>query len=553
VEVLVNRRDFFKYGAALGTVLTPACRLADAQPQTSAPAAGSAQVNGRDLALINAKIITLDARQPRAEAALIRGGRIALVGSTNDVRAAAAGARVFDAGGRTVVPGFVDAHCHMEVATSAASYMVSVHTPPLRTLTEITDALKKKAATTPRGEWVIARGSFNIQNNVPEKRLLTRQDLDAVSQDHPIIVFSGRHVAMLNTRALKDFHMWEPKAKLEAGTIVHRDESGVPTGLATEVYYHLPAYSVDQIKAAIKQHVGPMFVSKGTTTIYSIPFSANDIRADLELQQSGELPLRIRMYYHVPHTITFDGLMGSGLIPGTGSDMWRFGGMKLFIDGLGGDGRGNRLADLKWTQEELNHMVAGATSAGIQVIMHVITEEARRMGVAAVADARSRSTRPVLHRLEHGADDGPIEEIRRMRDLGIRASITPNRGRAGARGPRYRTLVSENFHPVAITDTTGTTPGSSDVMFKIACIATPTEEGGGAPTNETLPFEEALRLFTLSNARIGYEDADKGSIEAGKLGDLAVLSRDPLAGSPAQLFETKVDATILGGAVVFER
>jgi hypothetical protein len=77
VEVLVNRRDFFKYGA-LGTVLTPACHLADAQPQTSAPATGSARSNGRELALINAKIITLDARQPRAEAALIGGGRIAL-------------------------------------------------------------------------------------------------------------------------------------------------------------------------------------------------------------------------------------------------------------------------------------------------------------------------------------------------------------------------------------------------------------------------------------------------------------------------------------------
>ena len=175
------------------------------------------------------------------------------------------------------------------------------------------------------------------------------------------------------------------------------------------------------------------------------------------------------------------------------------------------------------------------------------------MAVAAVAHARSRHTRPVLHRLEHGADDGPIEEIRRMRDLGIRVSITPNRGRAGGRGPRYRTFVNESFYPVVITDTTGTTPGSSDVMFKIACIATPSEEGGGAPKNETLPFEDALRLFTLSNARIGYEDADKGSIEVGKLGDFAVLSRDPLAGSPVQLFETKVDATILGGAVVFER
>jgi predicted amidohydrolase YtcJ len=547
----VNRREFLSYGAAVGGAPTLAAGALFAQggPPPAMPAAAAAG----DLALINAKVVTLDPRRPRAEAVLVKSGRIALVGTNADVKAAAGRARVLDAGGRTAVPGFVDAHCHMEVATSALSYMVSVHTPPHRSLTEIMAALKKKAAATPKGEWVIARGSFNLENGVTEKRLLNRQDLDSVSTDHPVIVFAGRHVAMLNTRALKDIHVWDADTMLEAGTIVHRDGDGVPTGLATEVYYHLPAYSVEQIKAAIKEHVGSMFVANGTTTIYSIPFSANDVRANLELQRAGELPLRIRNYYHVPHTITFDGLMGSGLISGVGNDMWRFGGMKLFIDGLGGDGLGNRLPDLKWSQGELNHMVSRATEAGMQVIMHVITEEAVEMAVAAVAHARARHSRPVLHRLEHGADDGPVERIRRMRDLGIRVSITPNRSRGGNRGKRYRTLVGEKFPPVVITDTTGTTPGSSDVLFKIACITTPADEGGGAPKDETLPFEDALRLFTLGNAQVGYEDADKGSIEAGKLGDFLLLSRDPLAGAPAQLFETKVDATVLGGTVVFER
>jgi predicted amidohydrolase YtcJ len=549
----VKRRDFFRYGAAFGAVQAAGAELAFAEAGAGQSAALEPAVGRGDLALVNARVITLDARQPRAEAVLVRNGRIALVGSTADVRAAAGPARVLDAGGRTAVPGFVDAHCHMEVATSAASYMVSVHTPPYRSLSEIMDALGKKAAATPKGEWVVARGSFNLENGVSEKRLLTRQDLDTVTTDHPVIVFSGRHVAMLNTLALKTFHVWDADTMLEAGTIVHRDGSGVPTGLATEVYYHLPAYSVEQIKTAIKAHVGSMFVSKGTTSIYSIPFSANDVRANLELQRAGELPLRVRNYYHVPHTITFDGLMGSGLVSGVGNDMWRFGGMKLFIDGLGGDGLGKRLPDLKWTQEELNHMVSRATEVGMQVIMHVITDEAVEMGVAAVAHARARHTRPVLHRLEHGADDGPLDRIRRMRDLGIRVSITPNRGRPGAGGKRYRTLVGEKFPPVVITDTTGTTPGSSDVMVKIACIATSVDDRGGAGKGEALSFEDALRLFTIENSRVGYEDADKGSIETGKLGDVVLLSRDPLSGTPAQLFDTKVDATVLGGTVVFER
>lgn len=550
----MNRRRFFRQGAVLGAALALPT-IEGARAQVAAPASPAASsVDAQDLAVVNANIVTLDSRRPRAQAALVRKGRIAQVGSSQDVRAAAGGATtIFDAQGRTVVPGFVDAHCHMEVAAGAASYMLAVHTPPYTSLTGIIDALRKQAANTPKGEWVIARGSFNIQNNVAEKRLLTRQDLDRVSGEHPVIVFSGRHVAMLNTVALKAMQVWDSGAKTEPGTIVHRDASGTPTGLATEVYYNLPAYSVDQVKAAIKANVGEMFVSKGTTTIYSIPFSANDIRANLELQGEGHLPLRIRTYYHVPHTITLEGLLGSGLISGTGSDMWRFGGMKVFVDGLGGDGLGKRFADLKWTQEELNHLVSSATASGIQVIMHVITEDAVRMAVTAVEHTRQRDKRPLMHRLEHGADDGPIEDIRRMRDLGIRASITPNRGRQGRSGPRYRTLVRENFHPVGITDTTGTTPGSSDVLFKIACVATPIEEGGGAPADETLPVEDAFRMFTLWNARVGYEDVDKGSIEIGKLGDFAVLSRDPMGGRPAQLFETKVDTTILGGKVVFTR
>jgi predicted amidohydrolase YtcJ len=109
------------------------------------------------------------------------------------------------------------------------------------------------------------------------------------------------------------------------------------------------------------------------------------------------------------------------------------------------------------------------------------------------------------------------------------------------------------MYPVGITDTTGTTPGSSDVWFKIACVAATAEEGGGAPVGEALGFEDALRMFTLWNAQIGYEDRDKGSIAAGKLGDFAIVSGDPTAARPKDLFGMKVDVTVLGGTAVYQR
>jgi predicted amidohydrolase YtcJ len=177
------------------------------------------------------------------------------------------------------------------------------------------------------------------------------------------------------------------------------------------------------------------------------------------------------------------------------------------------------------------------------------------MATAAIEETRRRNpaTPYLVHRIEHGADRGGIDAVRHLRDLGIRISITPGRLRPGATRPRYRTLVRENIDPVLITDTTGTTPNSSDVLFKIACTVVSVDEGGGAPRGEELGFEEALRLFTIGNARCGYEDRDKGSIAVGKLGDFAVLSGDPKSTAPKDLFSLKVDATVLGGDVVFRR
>jgi hypothetical protein len=551
----VNRREFLKNGTAIAALLGG--RATGLRADGSRPLQAGAPIPGRgNLAIVNARMLTVDVSRPTAQAVLVRNGRIAHVGTTDEVRARAADAEVFDVQGRTVVPGFIDAHTHIEVALSHEMYAADVHAPPLKSIREIQNVLAAKAAATPSGQWVIGRAGFNLEDSLPEKRLPNRQDLDEVSQDHPVIIFSGRHISMLNTRALKEMGMWDAaSAKPPTGTTIHRDASGVPTGLATEVFYFLPDFSVEQMKTALRGHAKALCTEKGITTIYAIPFSANDIRAEQALQREGQLPLRIRMYYHVPHMTSLEGLLGMGYLSGSGDDMFRFGGMKLFVDGTGGDALGHRYDDLKWTQDELNHMLSSADAAGIQTIMHVVTDGGLRMATTAVEETRRRNpANPFLvHRIEHGADRGGIDAVRHLRDLGIRISITPGRLRPGATRPRYRTLVRENIDPVLITDTTGTTPGSSDVLFKIACAAVSVEDGGGAPKGEELGFEEALRLFTIGNARCGYEDRDKGSIAVGKLGDFAVVSGDPTTMAPKDLFNLKVDATVLGGDVVFRR
>jgi hypothetical protein len=509
-----------------------------------------------DLALVNARIITMDGRRPEAQAALVRGGRIARVGTTSEVKAEAEDARVFDAGGRVVVPGFVDAHTHFELTCLGSSFQAACHTPPYTSLREIAKVLASKASDTPKGQWVVGRGSFGMKEKVEEATLPTRHDLDAVTTDHPLILFSGLHVAMLNTRGLEELGLWNREPP--RGVRLLREASGKPSGIATEVWDLLPGYPRAEVREAVRAHAKAIFVSKGTTSLSTIPFSADDVRADQELQAAGELPLRIRVYYHVPRVISLDSLLATGLLPGAGNDMFRYGGIKIFVNGTTSDGLGNAIDDFKWTQEELNEFVSRAHAGGIQLLMHSLSREATLMAASAAEEALRRYPGPHRHRIEHAGDRlDALEDMKRLKTAGIGVVVTPHFARrpgTASRVPRFRTMVAEGLDPIAVTDTTGTVPEASGPLFNIACAMTLKNDGGAAPNaEEALSFEEALRMHTLSAARWGFEETDKGSIQVGKLGDFAVLSADPRGRPGKEVFGIEVDAAILGGKVVYQR
>jgi predicted amidohydrolase YtcJ len=391
---------------------------------------------------------------------------------------------------------------------------------------------------------------------VEERALPTRHDLDAVTTDHPLVLFSGLHVAMMNTRGLEELGLWDRDPP--RGVRVLREPSGQPSGVATEVWDLLPGYPLADVREAVREHAKEIFISKGTTSLSTIPFSADDVRADQELQAEGDLPLRLRVYYHVPRVISLESLLATGFLPGVGDDMFRYGGIKIFVNGTTSDGLGNAIEDFKWTGEELNDFVSRAHAGGIQLLMHSLSREATLMAAAAVEEAARRNPGPHRHRIEHAGDrlDG-LEDMRRLKAAGIGVVVTPHFARrpgTASRVPRFRTMVAEGLEPISVTDTTGTVPEASGPLFNIACAMTLKSEGGAAPNaEEALSFEEALAMHTLWAARWGFEEGDKGSIEAGKLGDFAVLSADPRGQSGKEVFGIAVDATILGGRVVYER
>jgi predicted amidohydrolase YtcJ len=514
------------------------------------------------LAVVNARVLTLEPAQPRAEAVLVERGRITRVGTTREVREAAPHARPFDAGGRTVVPGFVDGHAHFEMTCLALTQTLSCTTPPYRSLAEIAEALGLRARQTPPGHWLLGRTSFGLYAKVEEGRLFTRHDLDAVSRDHPIAVLAGLHVAMLNTRALHALGLWDG-AHVPRGVTVHREPSGAPTGVATEVWDLLPAFGLEETTRAIRARAAELFVAHGVTSIHTIPFSAGDVAADQALQEAGQLPLRLRLYYHVPHQISLDALLALGLRPGFGSEMLRFGGVKIFVDGTGHDGHGNRRLDLKWDPEELEAFVSRAHEGGLQLWMHVNSQPAIRMAAAAVEAALRRQPGPHRHRLEHGGDFADsVEDMRRLRALGIRLVATPQflysqSGVPGTRFPRpmrFRTLLDQGFELIGGSDSTGTVPDGIAPLFNIACAVRRQTRGGTEfLPEERISAEEGLRMFSIWAATGAFEEDEKGSIAPGKLGDLAVLSHDPLAVPADALADIRVEATILGGRVVHQR
>jgi len=547
----MDRRDFLKL-TGLGVPL-------GRRGAESPPRAGT-------LAILDARVLTLEPERPEAQAVLVRDGRIALVGTNEEIRAEAPGPRVFDARGRAVVPGFIDSHVHLELACAAAEHQVACHAPPFTSLAQIGKALGAKAADTPAGRWVVGRSSYNLADKVAEGRLATREELDAITEEHPLILFSGLHIAMLNRRAFEELGLWESASEAglkwrdgrpRVGTVVHRDASGRPTGVATELadlLYGAEIYSVEEIAQALEAHASRLFVSKGITSVATIPTSGRDLRAVQKTRAAGKLPLRVRFYYRVPMTIAIEDVLAAGLLPGAGDDRFRFGGIKIFVDGTGDDGLGHAMEDLKWSPSELTETLALAHAEGIQALLHVVTPGGLSMALDAVEDVQRRHPGPLRHRLEHASIVRSEEHIRRLRSLGMRISITRStKGEARLREPPpLAALVREGLEPVAISDATGTIPVFSP-LAGVASLVAPLDAGGVLPPGETLSLEDALRTYTAWAAESLFEENDKGTIAEGKLGDFAVLSFDPKTRSSAELFDLDVDATILGGDVVFER
>ena len=524
------------------------------------------------LIVINAKIHTVDANKPSAEAVAVCGETIARVGNTAEIRKLAGRAtRVIDARGRLMVPGFNDAHVHL---ISGAEQIVGVDLRPAKSEAEMAARLRDYASRIPRGRWIL--GGYWDHEAWPSKALPTRELLDTVTPDHPVFVqrLDG-HMAVANSLALKLAGVTRDAQAPAGGTIV-RDADGEPAGVFKDNAMALvsraippdsPEETLEKARAALKHAA-----SLGVTTIQDMTAAPLELRAYQALRAAGQLTARI--YSIQNHGIA--GLRAAGISTGFGDDWLRIGGIKLFADGSMGSGTAaffEPYADdpstsglLLQTPAELEKAIFDADSAGFQPIVHAIGDRANAIVLDAFEKlSKERGPRDRRPRIEHAQVVRDSDKAR-FRRLGVVASIQPSHciddmRWAERRIGRERCAIAYDFKsfvsagaPIAFGTDWYVEP-LNPLLGLYAAVTRQFPDGtpaGGWFPEERITMEQAVEFYTLGSAYAEFAEERKGSITEGKLADFVLLTRDIFTIPRREILDTAAALTVVGGKVVYE-
>jgi predicted amidohydrolase YtcJ len=510
-----------------------------------------------DIVIKNAKIITMDAARPEAGLVAVTGDRISLVADNAALPlVAGAGTKVIDGRGRTVVPGFNDAHCHI---FSFIRKLLSLDLSPsaVNSIAEIKAVIGRQAQNTPTGKWLSGTG-FN-ESYLAEKRFPNRQDIDEVAPDHPVVLsHRSLHACVLNSLALALAGITN-ETEAPEGAVIERDlATGEPNGILYEMLGYIrdkvmPPLTDDDLRTGLAR-ANRHYLSQGLTSLQDASASNDYRRWQLvgELQASGRLRSRVSL---MPGSQFLSQFREAGLTPASGDGHRRLGAVKVMVTQAAGS--------LHPPQEELNRLALDCQRSGYQLACHAVEEAA----VAAVASALEyvNDRLPAAgrrHRIEHCAECPPYL-LERLRRLG--AVIVTQPPFIYYSGDRYLATVAASQQPWlyrirSLLDGGLTVAGSSDspvvpdnpLVGVCAAVTRRAESGQRLLPEEGVPVASALAMYTTSAAYASFEDSIKGDIAPGKLADIVVLSDDPTKVPPEQIKDIKVEMTILGGEVVWE-
>ena len=521
------------------------------------------------LALLGGRIRTLDDHDSVASGIAIDRGVIVAVGDDAE-RALPADAPRIDLEGRTVLPGMIDAHSHVELSTMAERLWVDVRfCEPAETV----ERIHRAADRAEPGAWVIAQGTFGA-------RLPTRGELDRAAPGHPVLVRESMHLLAASSAALAAAGIDRGyAAPLESRVL--RDADGEPTGVVREGFdlFPYPKPSVDWLAEGLPAVTRSLFVEHGVTTVYELPASANGMRAWQRLWREGRLPCRLTLNPilapgHQPIVHSLDGFLELGLVTGFGDPWLRIGALKLFVDGgdfasgfyrrqIGGPAHGWGIVN--FTYPRLVGILTRCRTANVQVWMHAIGDAAQEMALTAVEEVnRTLGEGDHRTRIEHiGNHVFDPSQLARLRDAGV--IPVPNavfifaeeddlaEAAPGARFYPFRTMLDHGLVTPGNSDCAGTQPFAANPWYGIHAMLTRRTKGGAVldPT-ETIDLHSAITTYTRHAAHAAFEERSRGSLELGKLGDLVVYPDDPYKLPVDDLPGLVPDLTVIGDDVVSE-
>ncbi len=540
-----------------------------------------------DLLLLNAHIITMNPRNPSAEAVAVKDGRIAWVGSTADAKTLFGNAtETLDLAGATVLPGIIDAHAHL---MSLGESFLKLDLKGITTPEEVARRVKEKAATVRSGEWILGWGwdEGKWASNYPTHELLT----DAAPTNPVFLTGLHSFAAWANKRALLVAAIDKDTRDPENGKIIRDAKTGEPSGVLINraqdlIASHVPPLDLDSVKIALELAAREC-LRNGLTSVHEARVTPIMLRAFREMIKKGRLPLRVYAMLDGANPALIDEWLKRGpeIDP---RHRLTIRSVKVFADGaLGSRGAAlfepytdapNTKGSITTSEADIYELTRRCLGRGFQVATHAIGDAANHQVLDAyekalkqapgatpgtsASDARVRGNDARL-RIEHAQVLAAVD-IPRFAELGVIASMQPTHctsdmawaekriGPARVKGAyAWRSVLKTGAHVPISSDFPGETLNPFYGIYAAVTRQDPQgkPEGGWYP-DQRMTMEEALRGYTIEAAYAEFEEKQKGSIEKGKLADLIVISKDPAAVAPRELLRTAVLKTFIEGKLV---
>ena len=527
-----------------------------------------------DTIFINADIYT-QAQPARAQAMAVREGRILAVGSNDEIRKLKEKhTQVIDLGGHFVMPGFNDAHVHL---ASGGFLQLQVNLVGVQSMAEMQQRIAARVKTAAQGEWIIGRGWDHTL--WADEKLPTRQDIDAVTRDHPaIFIRVDGHIAVANTAALKAAGIG-PTSAAPPGGKIDLGANGEPTGIVRETVVAMITAKEPEPTPSLRRRAAELALADAARWGITSAQDNSDWKDFLvyeDLEREGKLSLRISEWLRFDDPVE---LLEKHRAHHPGDDpMLHTAMLKGFMDGSLGSRTAALLAPYaddpgnsglpQYEQGRLNRMAIERALAGFQIGFHAIGDRAAQMALDAFAEAERSAKendkmRDFRFRIEHDQVVTP-SQLAQYKKLGVIASVQPNHlltdmhwvmERIGAERAK-NSYPWKDFLDDGIPLAFGTDyPVEPITPFRglYAAVTRRTEAG----TKEYFPeqrlsIEQAIAAYTTGAAYAQFAEKDKGTLAPGMLADFVVLDRDLTKVAPPEILKTRVLRTVVGGKTVYQ-